>query len=536
MEIANSAKIVEIITKRFRRRVHISSTATVTAVSSAHTHTFWSRRIPKLHLRAPRRTGSRLKQQIQSRLGGSRLNLIYLERTYRRKLTSHRAYLVAQRRLSRDRLGRNHRHRHRQNRIRLRHNQHQASGHLGCSHRQNLIRLGHNQHLTPVHLGCSHRQNLIRSRHSQKKNPGPFGVQPSSTSASLNFGMQSSAKPASFGMQQSTKPGLVGMQESSDSKPVSFGMQHSAKPGPVGMQQSSDSKPGLFGMQSSAKPASFGMQSSPKPGPFGMQPPSQPTVFGAQPPSKPAFFGTQSSSMLNSGDSTFPMQTASKPSKSKAFEIKSPTSSSPNPFLVSGSSVFKTAAPASSFGAQQNGTAAMETQLQSRGRSRKRGLPSVGDIGGQEAAQRAAKRKQQYGITVSTSSSDYDEKDTTKVDKVTLTKALQPSCESMCPEKDYKYRSTSSQLSFFECNALSRRLWKSRLRKEAEGDRSLAVKKFKRSDAGSKVSSDEIRPIEWLLRTLYHILHHVLPCKAQPEFENVAFVRDRLRSIRQDLT
>ena len=118
----------------------------------------------------------------------------------------------------------------------------------------------------------------------------------------------------------------------------------------------------------------------------------------------------------------------------------------------------------------------------------------------------------------------------------TQTKTKEPECWGMCPEFEMIDRQVTNDVSLFEAQIPFN---------PPHGkliiDPKRAVKKFRRSAAGNYELAEDLRPPEVLLATTVYLMRDVLGDGKWPE-NNVpfavlyAFIRDRLRAIRTDLT
>lgn len=109
---------------------------------------------------------------------------------------------------------------------------------------------------------------------------------------------------------------------------------------------------------------------------------------------------------------------------------------------------------------------------------------------------------------------------------------LIPICQDMCPEYEQLERELHLDVHPFEA--------KQGIFNHGSGyvmDPAKAVKKYHRPAAGNEVPlPEDIRTPECLLRTLHYLLSEVLDSKQHSFADIHSFIRDRTRSIRQDLT
>jgi hypothetical protein len=64
----------------------------------------------------------------------------------------------------------------------------------------------------------------------------------------------------------------------------------------------------------------------------------------------------------------------------------------------------------------------------------------------------------------------------------------------------------------------------------------LCVKKYKRSDANFEFVAEDIRTVPTLERAMDHLMNVVINDDRKPFFEVHNFIRDRVRSVLQDLS
>lgn len=100
-------------------------------------------------------------------------------------------------------------------------------------------------------------------------------------------------------------------------------------------------------------------------------------------------------------------------------------------------------------------------------------------------------------------------------------------CQDMCPLSEIT--NLSHEKSPFECD------------RNGKFKPELAIKTYHRSDAGKQILNSDLRPLPVLVKTLNHIINYVIGEKTNksPETSEIHmynFVRDRLRSIRSDIT
>ncbi|RKO86318.1 SAC3/GANP/Nin1/mts3/eIF-3 p25 family-domain-containing protein [Blyttiomyces helicus] len=107
-------------------------------------------------------------------------------------------------------------------------------------------------------------------------------------------------------------------------------------------------------------------------------------------------------------------------------------------------------------------------------------------------------------------------------------------CEDMCPEYERHEREYANDLMDFE-KVRSGREGRREIPGTNRVDHQCAVKKYSRSaaDSGTPLPCD-LRPPMVLKRTLTYLLHTIIPTYGLEASH--AFVRDRLRAIRKDLT
>ena len=104
---------------------------------------------------------------------------------------------------------------------------------------------------------------------------------------------------------------------------------------------------------------------------------------------------------------------------------------------------------------------------------------------------------------------------------------LVATCEEMCPSSELLIHSMEPNA--FECDMSGR------------FQNNLAIKKYARSAAGTIIEGCDVRTVPALMRTMKHIVSYVICQKTNTlndttELQMYNFVRDRLRSIRSDLT
>lgn len=108
-----------------------------------------------------------------------------------------------------------------------------------------------------------------------------------------------------------------------------------------------------------------------------------------------------------------------------------------------------------------------------------------------------------------------------------------PTCEEMCPEYEQVERELHLDVHPFEAKLGA-------MGQSGSGyvmDPAKAVKKYHRPAAGNEAPlPEDIRTPECLRRTLFYLLHDILDNKQYPFTDIHSFIRDRTRSIRQDLT
>jgi hypothetical protein len=110
-------------------------------------------------------------------------------------------------------------------------------------------------------------------------------------------------------------------------------------------------------------------------------------------------------------------------------------------------------------------------------------------------------------------------------------------CHSMCSEEEALDRERCMEVSVFEATDATRALAQNRRRI----DPSRAVKKYRRSAAGSKAAEDasSLRTVEALQKTTLYLLtlfREGLEGLDEPLHAVYTFVEDRIRAVRQDLT
>lgn len=106
-------------------------------------------------------------------------------------------------------------------------------------------------------------------------------------------------------------------------------------------------------------------------------------------------------------------------------------------------------------------------------------------------------------------------------------------CPDMCPEKERYEREQFQDLSIFEMEPGTEQDKIPRVRHE------WAVKKFARPSVnleGTETLPEEIRPVHMLNQTMDYLITRILDRSDVPFYEVHNFIRDRSRSIRQDIT
>lgn len=99
-------------------------------------------------------------------------------------------------------------------------------------------------------------------------------------------------------------------------------------------------------------------------------------------------------------------------------------------------------------------------------------------------------------------------------------------CKTMCPESEIREHMNQ----WFEIDPITKKF-----------DPRYAIKQFHRSDAGKEILPSDVRPLPVLQKTLNHIINVVIGkltglTEGATEWNMALFVRDRFRSIRQDIT
>lgn len=110
---------------------------------------------------------------------------------------------------------------------------------------------------------------------------------------------------------------------------------------------------------------------------------------------------------------------------------------------------------------------------------------------------------------------------------------LMPACQDMCPEYERLERELHLDVHPFEAKP-----GKSFPQNTPTIDHGRAVKKYHRPAAGNETPlPEDIRTPEALQQTLKYLFHEILDNKQLASFHEIhSFIRDRTRSIRQDLT
>lgn len=111
----------------------------------------------------------------------------------------------------------------------------------------------------------------------------------------------------------------------------------------------------------------------------------------------------------------------------------------------------------------------------------------------------------------------------------------------MCSAREAQERDAQGDTSLFEATAETRVLRRSMRRM----DKARAVKRFRRAADGRPESPEDVRPLEWLERTVIHlwtVAREELAVAAAKEEEDGAwmvelfdFVADRLQAVRKDV-